>query len=82
MLRKKNTSLYSQSEFVSARLRPRSGVSDSQVLQWLADHGISEVNQLAEGFISVKASRKDLHAAEKFAEVEVQPHSQLHQNKD
>ena len=78
MFRKKKPPLRDPSEILPAIVRPNAGVSDAQLMEWLTDHGAFQVTQLADGFLSVRASRETLDEAEAIAQVEIKTKSELH----
>lgn len=78
MFRRKESALHDPSEVLAAILIPHAGISDAQLIKWLTEHGAPHVTQLANGFLSVKASRETLVEAEAIAQVELKTKSKLH----
>ena len=78
MFRRKKSPSGDPSEVLAAILIPRAGISDTQLIEWLTEHGVPHVTQLANGFLSVKASRETLVEAEAVAQVEIKTKSKLH----
>ena len=63
---------------IAAILTPLNGKSDADVIKWLSSKGVNDVQKLAEGFISVKATSKILEDAKSVANVEIKVKSKMH----
>lgn len=62
---------------VAVTLEPRPGHTDEDVLKVLKQHGASEVEVIAPGFISAVAPGEVLRTAEAVAHVHVKPQQQM-----
>lgn len=78
MFRRKDPSLWDETEIVAAIVTPFEDSSTDEVMKWLHDRGADRVTELADGFLSVRANRKTLKDAESIARVELKVAGKLH----
>ena len=60
-----------QEESIGALLEVHAGQNEQHLVEWLRNHGVSEIESLAPGFLSVVASADTLRRVESMARVEI-----------
>lgn len=65
-------------EPIGALLEVLPGQSEQALVAWLREHGATEIEQLAPGFLSVNAPANMLRDAEAMARVEIKHAKKMH----
>lgn len=75
---KKVTQTSASQEPIGALLEVLPGQNEQALVAWLHDHGATEIEQLAPGFLSVNAPANMLRDAEAMARVEIKHAKIMH----